>query len=84
MEEGESLRGEELGPGGNERGMGLRVRVLVKRRAWRGKSVSKGSCWLMCKMMASWQNSQTSGLKNSTVYQNADVYKYGRARMTQP
>lgn len=37
MEEGEFGRGEELGPGGKERGMGLRVRVLVKRRAWRGR-----------------------------------------------
>lgn len=41
MEEGEFGRGEELGPGGNERGMELRIRVLVKRRACR-----RGECEL--------------------------------------
>lgn len=36
MEEGESGRGEDFGPGGNERGMGLRVRVLVKKKGMEG------------------------------------------------
>lgn len=63
MKKGEFGRGGELGSGGKERGMGLRVRVLVKRRAWSGESVRKRSCRLMCKMMASWQNTQTWGLK---------------------
>lgn len=36
MEEGESGRGEDLGPAGKERGMGLRVRVLVKKKGMEG------------------------------------------------